>query len=407
MKFYFIIAWRNLWRNRRRTFISLASVMLAIALSLFTRSMQKGSYNNMIKAGVSQVGYIQVHDSSYWANKSINYSIVYTDELKKDILENKHVEQILPRLESFCLISKGTQTKGVAINCAPPKEEDRFSNLSKRLIKGEYLNENDDGILIGSRLAQFLDAKVGDTVVLLGSGYQGVSAAGTFPVRGIVRWPAPQIDNSYVMMSYAEGLNFFSPYVPELVSSLSLLIDGEKYIYRVQDDLKQRLGNSYEVMRWDQMLVEMVQEIESDNAGGKIMIGILYLVVAFGIFGTVMMMTFERKREFAIMIAVGMKRRKLLFVQFIEIIWIAILGVLAGVVLIFPVLLYYNFNPIPLPDNLAQVVEQFNLDPVLSFSISPDIFLNQALIVLFLTIICVFYPIWVISRLDILKSIKS
>ncbi|MFA8450971.1 MAG: ABC transporter permease [Bacteroidales bacterium] len=405
MRFYLILAWRNLWRNKKRSFICLLSIILALILALFMRSLQRGAYGNMIKGGVRQVGYLQVHDSSYWENKSINYSFVFSKSLRKKVLETRNVNFILPRLESFSLISYGVHTKGVPVICSPPKEESSFSQLENRLVKGEYLNDNDDGILIGEGLSGFLNAIVGDTVVLLGQGYQGVSSADKFVVRGIVRWPSNQLNNSFVFMTLDRGRSFFSPYVPNLVSSLSLLLQKPKQIQETKIELIKELGSDYEIMSWDEMLKEMVQEIQADNAGGKIMLGILYLVIGFGIFGTVMMMTFERKHEMGILLAIGMRKYRMLIVHFSELILLAIIGVLIGIVVSLPFLFYLNKHPLPLPADLGKLVAAYNLDPFLPFSIDPWIFINQAIVVFALTLICAIYPLVVIIRLKILQSL--
>jgi ABC-type antimicrobial peptide transport system permease subunit len=137
------------------------------------------------------------------------------------------------------------------------------------------------------------------------------------------------------------------------------------------------------------------------------MLAILYVVVAFGIFGTILMMTFERKREFSIMIAVGMQRYKLALIVFIETLYMGFLGVLSGAIAGTPIIYYFYKNPIPLTGEMATAMEEFNVQPILPFAFSADIFLNQGLIVLILTSLIALYPLGNISKFNLISGLRS
>ncbi len=401
------IAWRDLWRNKKRTFITMGSIMLAVFLAMFMRSMQIGSYNNMILAGVTEVGYLQVHDSGYWNNKSINKSFVYTETLKKKIENVENVSNLIPRLESFALGSFGNQTKGVFLVGTDPEIEDQQTHLSRKIVKGRYLKKNDTGILLAEKLAKFLKAGVNDTIVILGQGYQGVTAAGKYEVVGILKFLAQEQDNKMVYTSLSNAQNMISPYVPDILSSLSIMIDNPNKMIKTQAELQKTLGNNYEIITWRKVLSEMVQTIQGDNAGGIIMLLILYIVVGFGIFGTVLMMTLERRREFAVMVSVGMRRGKLSFVILIETLVIGFLGVLCGIVLSLPFLIYLHINPIPVSGEIADMMIQYNMVPAIPFSLKGFIFFNQGITVLILALAASLYPIFIINRFKVLSALRG
>ena len=155
------------------------------------------------------------------------------------------------------------------------------------------------------------------------------------------------------------------------------------------------------------MLPEIVQQIEGDNIGGIIMLAILYLIVAFGIFGTVLMMTMERRKEFAIMIAVGMHRWKLAIVVCIETIMIGLMGVASGMIACFPFLKYLYHNPIPLKGEMADMMLEFNIEPIMPFSLETFIFTNQGVTILILACLAAIYPIVFVIRFKILKAMRS
>jgi ABC-type antimicrobial peptide transport system permease subunit len=160
-------------------------------------------------------------------------------------------------------------------------------------------------------------------------------------------------------------------------------------------------------MTWDYMLPEVVQGIESDNISGIFMLGILYLVVGFNILGTVIMMTMDRRREFGIMVAVGMRRTRLIMIVVIETFVISVLGILSGVVISLPFLAYLREHPIPLSGEAAEMMLEFNADPVMPFLLEPGFIINQSITVVIMAFLAAIYPIRYISRLRTVKAIKG
>ena len=400
------IAWRNIWRNKRRTLLTMASIFLAVFLSLFTRSMQIGSYSNMIDNAVKlSTGYIQVHKSGYWDNKSIDKTFPSSDELLNSIKENEYVTSIIPRLESFALTSSGKHTKGSLIFAVDPEIENSTNKLSDKIIQGEYLVKGDDQILVAEKLAEFLRVEVGDTLVLLGQGYHGVTAAAQYRIKGIFKFPIPQLNNQLIYMNLSTGQEFYAAY--NRVTSYSIMISDPDELKNITNSISNKIGDEYEVMTWEQLNKAMVQAIQSDNVGSIIMLGILYMVIGFGMFGTVMMMTMERRREFAVMIAVGMQRMKLFYIIFIEILMIGTVAIIVSILAAFPVLSYLYNNPIPLEGDLAEAMLEFGVDPIIPFSIDAGIFINQTLTVILITLIVILYPLSKVLKLDILKSMRS
>ncbi|MDZ7744057.1 MAG: FtsX-like permease family protein [Bacteroidota bacterium] len=400
------IAWRNLWRNKRRTLITTASVFFAVLLALVMRSMQLGSYDNMIKNAVSfYTGYIQVHEKGYWEDKSINLTFEYTENVEDEIKTEPGITSVIPRLESFALASSGNYTKGSAIIGTDPKKEAEFTQLDKNVVKGEYLKQDDKGVLIASKLADYLKLDIGDSIVLFGQGYHGITAAGEYPVRGILNFPNPEMNKQTIYMSLSEAQYLYG--AQNKLSSLAIMIeDPDELQLRVQD-LKNKLGDEYEVMDWKEMMPELLQEIQADNIGGLVMLGILYVIIAFGILGTVIMMSMERKREFAVMIAVGMRKGKLLLMLFFETIIIGLIGVISGVIAGFPINLYFHHNPIPLGGELAEAVEQFNVEPIIPFSMDPSYFINQGIVVVIMTLLAFIFPLVFIIRFNLIKGMRN
>jgi ABC-type lipoprotein release transport system permease subunit len=406
MKLFLHLAWRNLWRNRRRTLISTSSVLFAVFLSLAMRSMQNGQYDYMIQSAVGMyLGYIQVHAEGYWEKRSFDQTLTVSESNLNSFAAVPRVTEVVPRLESFALLSKDSATKVAQVIGIDPARENAMTGLAKRIHSGRYLRPADQGIMIGAGLAKFLDAGIGDSIVIYGQGYHGVTAAARVPITGILKFPLPVLDNSsaYLSLTYAQWL--FS--APDRATSVSFMIRSPSDMDNIQAELKVKAGPGTEVMNWKELMPELVQAIQADSAGGVLMLIILYVVIGFGIFGTIMMMTTERTREFAVLISVGMKRWKLIAVTTMETIIISMLGALAGVAVGIPILVYFHLHPIPLTGEYAEVMLSYGLEPFLPFSAAPGIFLAQTAIVLGLAVVCAFYPYLVIRNLNPVAGLRS
>ncbi len=406
MKTLIKMAWRNIWRNKKRTILTMISIFLAVFLSLFTRSMQVGSYSNMISNAVKlTTGYVQIHSKNYWENKSINETFVETDSLDDLLSKYENITFKIPRLESFALASSGKHTKGTLVIGTVPELEDELNNYADKIIKGKYLTHSDNSILVAEKLAEYLNVDIGDSLVLLGQGYHGVTAALQYHIKGILKLPIPQLNNQLVILPLKAAQYYYA--AENRLTSISLMLDDAESIDETIEYIKNGLDDSYEVMPWQEMNREMVQSIEADNIGGIIMLGILYIVIGFGVFGTIMMMTMERRKEFAVMISIGMQKIKILQVVALETFLIGIVAIILGILVSYPFLVYLYYNPIPLTGELANSMEVLGAEPVLPFSINPMIFINQTLSVVAITIVAVFYPLYVILKFDVLKAMRG
>ena len=195
------LAWRNLWRNKRRTLITAASVFTAVILAMVMRSAQLGSYQHMIANVVSYYsGSIQVHRKGYWTEQTIDNSFIPTDSVYAALKKNPAVVQYIPRLESFALASGQDLTRGAMIAGIEPTEENKVTGLKGKLISGSYLSDSDNAVLMAQGLANYLNMNVGDSLVLLGQGYHGMTADGIYRVKGIVKLPLPEMNKNMVYM---------------------------------------------------------------------------------------------------------------------------------------------------------------------------------------------------------------
>jgi ABC-type lipoprotein release transport system permease subunit len=384
----------------------MASVFFAVLLAIIMRSATKGVYENMTDTMVRfSSGYIQVHAKGYWDERVIDNSFSNNQSLWNRI-QQTGTSSIVPRLETFALIAVGEKSRPVAIIGMDPSRESGITNICDKIIQGTLPKNSEKGIVLGVTLAKILHAQVGDSVVLLGQGYHGNMAAGLLPVCGIVRLGSPKLDESMAYMDLSACQNVFS--ADSMITSLSVMVSKPDAMEGAYQAIRATIDtNKYEVMHWKQMLPELDQLVEADSAGHYITIYILYLVISFGLFGTMLMMTRERLHEFGILVAIGMHKRVLGLIVVIELFLISAIGVLVASAVGYPIVNWFHQHPIRVGGRVAEVYKGFGLDAIIPFSNDPTVIAYQALIVMLVTMLLASYPFFKIQRLQPLQAINS
>ncbi|MBP6181415.1 FtsX-like permease family protein [Flavobacterium sp.] len=400
------LIWRNLWRNSRRTLITMASIAFAVLFAVLMQSLQNGVFNNLIKNVVGYYsGYVQIHQNGYWDEQILDNSFELKNSLADKLQHNRQVKVIVPRLETFVLASKGNTTKGCMLVGTDAVKENNLTQLKSKLIKGSYFENNEEAVLLAEGLANRLDVSVNDTIVLFGQGFHGGMAAGKYKIKGIIHLASPAMNNAFVYLPLATTQYFLG--AENRLTSISLGIDNPENTAVIVQNLRKSIGAKYEVMPWQEMMPDVANHIKADGFSFYIFSGILYLIIGFGLFGTVLMMTTERKYEFGMLIAIGMKKSKLELVLFGETVLITFFGVFLGILLSLPLVIYLKKKPIRFGGELAKAYEQFGFEALFPATVDQHIFITQSLIVLIMAVIIGLYPLWHVSGLNPVKAMKK
>lgn len=400
------LIWRNLWRNSRRTLITMASIAFAVLFAVLMKSFQNGVFNNLIKNVVGYYsGYIQIHQKGYWDEQVLDNSFELQNALTVQLQQNTQIKKIAPRLETFVLVSKGNSTKGCLLVGTDAVKENNLTQLKKKIIKGSYFENNEENVLLAEGLAKRLGANINDTVVLFGQGFHGAMAAGKYKIKGIVHLASPSMNDTFVYLPLTATQYFLS--AENRLTSISFGIDAPENTNAIVQNLKAQIGNKYEIMPWEEMMPEIANHIKADGFSFYIFSGILYIIIGFGLFGTVLMMTAERKYEFGMLIAIGMKKSELELILFGETILITLFGVLLGFVLSLPLVIYLKEKPIRFGGEIAKVYEQFGFEALFPTAVDKNIFINQSLIVLAMAVIIGLYPLWHVNSLNPVEAMKK
>lgn len=401
------LAWRNLWRNKRRTFITAASVTFAVVLALVMESMNTGGHEQMINNTLRfGTGYLQIQDTAYYETPSLDYGFYLEDSLQEKLnaLLNDQAYAV-PRIESFVLAAGEQQTRGALVTGIIPDLENRMNGFLRFIEKGRVFHSGSLEAVIGSGLARRLSLDLNDTLVIIGQGFQGMQAAGKYAISGIIVHPMEFVDNQMIYMDIHEASWLFA--LEDKVSHWLIMAESDKHARNIQRNFEPYLeGTGLTVHHWKELQPDLVKALAFDTVSGWIMQFILYVVIAFGIFGTVLTMTLERQKEFAILVSIGMKRSILAMQCFVETILISLIGVFCGLALGLPVIYYFHLNPIPLGEGLSDLMKEYGLEPYLPFSLSPSVFLFQGISMLVLTLIITTYPVWRSLTFPLLENLR-
>jgi putative ABC transport system permease protein len=466
------LAWKNLWRNKRRTIITAASIFFAVFFALVMRSFQLGAYDRMFKNIIeSYTGYLQIQHRDYFDEPTIDNSFELSQPLIDRIESDPNVNTLVPRLESFALAAAESRTQGVMVLGIDPEGEEKVTDLRSKLVKykltpeaiqvlkkstipsgtkklldvftnesyssegrllidldigkedtasalpvlrryasfkNRYLDNNETtGAIIGDGLSDYLKAGVGDTIVLVGQGYHGTSAAGKYEVRGIVRLPAPDIDNVIVYLPIAVAQELFA--APDMVTSAVLRLNNNdnENVLQSGESLRKLLNEPLTIRTWHELNALLINQMEADSRSGMIMIGILYLVIAFGVFGTVLMMMAERRREFGMLVSIGMRKIKLAKVVSLEMLLIGFLGLAAGVIASLPFVFYGNVHPIRFTGEMGKMYSDYGFEPIMPTLLPDTYYLWQIVVVLIILLIAILFSIRKIFRINVISALRA
>ncbi len=444
------------------------AIFFALVMRSFQLGAYDRLFKNVIE---SYSGYLQLQHIDYADDPNLDNSIEIDQSLIDKLGKDPNVNDVVPRLESFALAASGSHTQGVIVMGINPVEEDKVLNISKKLVKykltgkaieylkndslpdrtkrlldvfnneaytsdirlmldlgisdedsasilplirrrasfsNAFLKRNDENdVVIGNGLSEYLKAGIGDTIVLMGQGYHGTTAAGKYSVRGIIRLPAPDIDNIIVYLPIETARNLYA--APGMATSavISLNSNDDDDIIQTRDRLMKLISDPMTVKTWQELNALLVNQMEADNRSGMIMIGILYMIIAFGVFGTVLMMMAERRREFGMLVSIGMQKRKLAKVVSLEMIFIGFIGVVAGVAASLPVVIYGNIHPLRFTGQFARMYEDYGFEPVMPTMLPDTFYLWQIVVVLIILLIAVAFSTRKIFRMNVISALRA
>lgn len=298
------MAWRNLWRNKRRTWLTAGAIAFASWLVSFAMTMQAGVYGDWITLATGMyVGNAEVTRSDFISDGKLEQSIAEATALKRQI-EAMGGVSVHPRLQGFALISVGERSfGGLLMGVEIAREASEFT-IYDTLTQGALPVASDE-VVIGETLARNLGATVGEEVVVLGTAKEGGVAALALTVSGLFRTGQADFDRTFLMThltTVQQGFEF-----GDEVHSLVLNYASKEDIDQRTLEIDALMPAGVVARSWKAIMPEVVQGIELDRIGGVFVFGMILILVTFSVVNTFLMIVYERTREFGMLLALGMR----------------------------------------------------------------------------------------------------
>ncbi len=390
-----LIAWRNVFRNTRRSTFTAAAIAFAVLLLAFSLSMNAGQYAAMIDNGTRLLsGHAQVQARGYLDDPSMRKVVPEVARLRAAFTAVPGVRNVRARAEGFALVSVAEKGFGAQVMGVEPAAERRHSSLPGMVTQGRYLGAADaEEAVIGAALARNLGARVGSELVVLGTGKEGSVAALALTVVGIVDSGIAELDRTLVQVP----LDTFRPAFEfaDEASSLVLVFDSpavDDAMLAVPRERMRAIVPGAELLPWQRLLPDMVQAIELDRLTNGLFFVLLGAMVVFSIANTFVMTVFERTHEFGMLIAVGMRPGRLQWLVQLEALLVCGGGVLAGALLSLGVVLVLTRVGVPLPGDVDAMMRRFQLPDRLYPTLDASAILLPALMMLVATQVAAALP---------------
>lgn len=389
-------AWRSVWRNKRRTIITVTSIGFGLAAALFFITFADGQYHKMINDGVRmQAGHITLEHPEYRDAPAVDLFVNDSSEIRREIEKLQGVEKVKLLVSGQGVARSGSGAVGIGFMGVEPSLEIQTSPIAKQVIKGEFLDDEDKRhVVIGTVLAKRLKLDIGKKLVLSTNDIHGNLVEELCRVKGIFSTGSDEIDGVYVLapIEFARGLM----QIPEDASTqIGVLLEKQEKIKQVKKQIWNLLGsNEIVVLTWSEVMPDLTAFIKVDRGSNLIFQGIILTLVLFTIFNTILMSVLERKREFAVLLALGTSPNLLQAQVMMESVFLGLIGVFFGTVVGGSISWYYSIHGIDFSEMMSEnmTVSGLAFDPVIYTHLTPGVFIMCGSIVFVATVLLSILP---------------
>ena len=404
---YLKLAWRNLFRNKRRTFLSALAIGVGIAALIFVDALLIGWKENMIRTATSTfMGQGQVHHKGYRETLEVDKTIDHPQKKVNKLKSNPDIQWVTRRTQTFGMIASPENVQSILINGIDPEAEKEMSKLDEAIIKGNFL-EKDNGnnkMLIGKKLADILGVDLGDKVILtVAQAKTGQTAQEMFRIGGIFEFKIRQMDRSmaFIDLQRSQKLLGIKDNVHEIAFTFKnqeLSSHPEHPVWTLLDD------PNLEVLSWLALMPELKAMLKWLNVSMFIMSGILFCIVAAGIVNTLFMSLYERMFEFGVLRAVGTRPGNLALLIVLEAGALAVISAVFGSVM--GGVLVQIFSKLGLNYSDTEFVNVAIIDRIYPV-MEPYQFIVYPLALIFFTMVIGLYPAIHAARMTPSKAMKK
>jgi ABC-type lipoprotein release transport system permease subunit len=326
-------AWRNLWRNRRRTLITVSSIAFGLVLAVVFTGLADGTYSTMIDSAVKLgAGHVTLEHKDFRRSLSSRLVLSDVETLSGALGGSMGVASWTPRIVGQALLSTSYGNVGAGLMAVDPQRERGMSLFTRKLVEGKYLNDvSGRGAILGVKMAEKLKVSVGSKVVVTANDRHGEIAAELLRVEGIFKTGSEMLDGYVFQLPLGRARRLLGLNDSE-VTQIAVFLEDQRGTDAVVGELREELASfgNVAVLPWREVMPELASYIEIDKASNYIFEAIVLVIIAAGILNTLLMSVLERRYEFGVILCLGLKPSSLLFIILLESAYIGLLGVSAG-----------------------------------------------------------------------------
>ena len=352
----FAVAWRNLWRSKRRTWFMAGGIAFSIFLLAFGSAANYGTFNAMIRSATDLLlGHVQVQHEAFVDSEEFRHRLHGATQLLRHVEDVEGVAAATMRTQAGALMSVGESSLAGLVMGVDTAREVRLSTLPRRIVEGRYLQASDE-VVVGSGVARRLNLAIGDELVLLGSGVEGGLAVMAQRVVGVFETRIAELDRALVQVPLASMQLAFE--VGDQAHALIVATDEVQNAHLLATRLNAVLASPAVARAWNQVDPQIQQMLDLKIAGLGVFFAICVLMVAFSVLNALLMSVFERTREFGVMTALGMRKRNLFAMLQVEGLMLSLVGCGLAAFSLAALFFFLGSRGIPLPEETAMLFQE-------------------------------------------------
>ncbi|MBC7539441.1 MAG: ABC transporter permease [Bacteriovorax sp.] len=389
------IAFRNIFRQRRRSAFTILTMVGGFVLFSLALSISEGTYATVIeKFTKSYTGHLQIHKKGYFDKPSLYKSLTDYDSLNEQLKKIPGAKSWTPRAYSAALASKDKKTAISRIIGISPEQESRTTSIKNKIKEGRYLKESStisNDVIVGAGLAETLKLKLGDDIVLVGQGADGSISNDIFKVVGILKGDVYSMDRNYCYMDLKMAQKFLS--LDNSFHELTIVLADYKKADETAILLNQNLVNAniseLEVLPWPVVEKQFYNTMVFEKRGMRICLIVIVIIVAIGVLNTVLMTILERTTEYGVLRALGTRPIMLFWMILLESAGLAIISIIIGFILSFTINYWVSIHGIDYPTPID--IGGFSITTMYGL-IYPGAFIVPAIVTFFTALIVSIFP---------------
>jgi len=398
---YARIGLRNIRRNTRRSLFTIVAISFGLFSLIVFQALKVGLHKEMVSSTLGlDAGTVQIHAAGFAANMALIQPVTEKEKVRA-ALAGIGLTDFSERIKSPALVLAGRKSSSVMLTGVRPEQEEKITFIGRRVVSGNYLAEK-DRLLLGKSLSDSLGVKPGDEVLLMVQGMYGRPVTRKFIIGGLYETDLPSFDRSHAYLPLEAVQHFLG--AEEVVSEIVLHSDPEQAQAQASS-LRERLDSGiYQVITWRQAVPDLLQLIELNDATMRLLIVIVFAIVAMGITNTMSTVIFERFREFGILNALGAGPAGIVSLVILESFFLGAIATMLGSLAGIAACLYLQQYGIDLT-RFISTNQYFAAGHVLRAYVTPGDLLNSVVITLATAIAAGIYPAWKAANMDPVKAL--